>query len=800
MSLLKLVLLLGFWCWPTWADSPFNTPPIHLGKGEVRSFLFSPDSQVLVVVHAGGIDLYDAQSLDRVAALDGQDVTLVSDVTPAVLSPDGRLLAVINRDSTIGIWDLAERRLVTILTDHTDRVTALAFSRDGQRLASGADDGSIRLWEVGPWRPLGTMRAENVRVLAFSPDGRRLASGNGFRAVRLWDLTTLQQVALFRHEDNVTQLGFNPEGSLLASGSRDGTVRVWDMQSLAEKERVLFRGEGSVWALAFSPDGSQVAFQAMSSFSGHVYLGQIQRGTSQVLTREAGEDFLVGFTPDSRTLITLNTAWSSLYRWRTPSATLADSLVLGSLAMHPVGALAPDGRRIVVRMEDRQLGVWDLDANRAQGKLTGFAEPIRQVAFSPDGRWVATVGENWISEIRLWSLVGLQQAAVLRSREGLTRIAFSADGSRLQVGTLKGVWSWDLHTLGELEVGGALPLPEGVQPLVLAEDLVQLPMVQLLLRRRGSQNVRILTSFAQSADGRTLALAIEGGYILQTENYTPGGVVLLWDGMAGAPLSVLEGHRDDIYGMAFSPDGTRLATVAASVDSFVRVWDVGAAQQVVTLPTSRYGGFSLAFSLDGQYLAQGGAVAFSPDRDLLAASNGQMWLWSLKDGILATTFDAGFSATLLMDLAAGASVTTLEESKGYTSALAFSPDGSLLAEGKAGGLVLRRRGEMTAVESTNTPGQPTPTTTLLWPSFPNPFNHEAIIRYDLAQPGPVRLEVFNLTGQRIAALVHQVQEAGRYGVTWDARDDVGRAVSSGVYLLRLEVASGRQTRRLMLLK
>ncbi|MCC7264131.1 MAG: T9SS type A sorting domain-containing protein [Candidatus Latescibacteria bacterium] len=800
MTLLPLVLFLSLWCLPAWADSPFNTPPIYLGKGEVRSALFSPDSQVLVVVHAGGMDLYDARSLDRVAALNGQDLSLASDATPAVLSPDGHLLAVINRDSTIGVWDLAERRLVATLTDHKDRVTALAFSRDGQRLASGAADGAILLWEVGSWHPLGTMRAENVRVLAFSPDGRRLASGNGFRAVRLWDLATLQQVALFRHEDNVTHLGFDPEGSLLASGSRDGTVRLWDMQSLAENERVLFRGEGAVGALAFSPDGSQVAFQTASSFSGRVYLGQVQRGTSQVLAREAGEDLLVGFTPDSQTLLTLNTAWGALYRWRTPSATLADSLVLGSLAMRPVGTLAPDGRQIVVRMADQQLGVWDLDANRAQGKLTGFAEPIRQVAFSPDGRWAATLGEGWISEIRLWSLGDFQQGAVLRSREGLTRIAFAADGSRLLVGTFKSVWSWDLRFLGEKEVGPDLPLPEGVRPLVLAKDLIELPLVQGLLRRRGSQNVHNLTSWTQSADGRTLALALQGGYIPQTENYAPGGVVLLWDELAGVPLSLLEGHRDDIYGMAFSPDGTRLATVAASVDSFVRVWDVGTAQQVLSLPTSRYGGFSLAFSPDGQYLAQGGVVAFSPGGDLLAASSGQTWLWSLKDGVLANAFDAGLSATLLMDLADGATLTPLEVPSGYTSALAFSPDGALLAEGKAGGLVLRRRVEMTAVESTNTPGQPTPTTTRLWPSFPNPFNRETVIHYDLAQPGPVRLEVYNLTGQRIAALANQVQEAGRYGVIWGARDDAGRAVSSGVYLLRLEVASGRQTRRLMLLK
>lgn len=93
-----------------------------------------------------------------------------------------------------------------------------------------------------------------------------------------------------------------------------------------------------------------------------------------------------------------------------------------------------------------------------------------------------------------------------------------------------------------------------------------------------------------------------------------------------------------------------------------------------------------------------------------------------------------------------------------------------------------------------------PTTSGLDPNFPNPFNASTQIAYRLAAPGPVRLEIYNILGQPVRTLVNQFQPAGFYQVPWDARDQRGAALATGVYLTRLRHPAGAQTRRLLYLK
>ena len=103
----------------------------------------------------------------------------------------------------------------------------------------------------------------------------------------------------------------------------------------------------------------------------------------------------------------------------------------------------------------------------------------------------------------------------------------------------------------------------------------------------------------------------------------------------------------------------------------------------------------------------------------------------------------------------------------------------------------------TAVEGYAVKG---PVASGLDPNFPNPFNARTQIPYRLATPGPVRLVVYNVLGQPVRTLVDQVQAAGWYQISWDARDQRGAAVSAGVYLTCLHYPGGVQTRRLLYLK
>ena len=146
------------------------------------------------------------------------------------------------------------------LTGHTGALDAVAFSPDGSTLATGADDGTARLWDVRTHAQLAILPGQSGQVasVAFSRDGRILATSDG-TVVRLWDVRTHHQLAtLTGGTATVTSVAFSPDGKTLATGSWDNTVRLWDVQT-HHLLAILTGHTGTVWSAVFSPDGNTLA-------------------------------------------------------------------------------------------------------------------------------------------------------------------------------------------------------------------------------------------------------------------------------------------------------------------------------------------------------------------------------------------------------------------------------------------------------------------------------------------------------------------------------------------------------------
>ena len=171
----------------------WNLPPgavARLGKGKINEIKYSPDGGTIAVASSIGIWLYDAHTGVELALITGHTAYVYC----IAFSPDGQTLASGSRDSTIRLWNIQTRRRKATLIGHISRVKAVAFSPDGNTLASTGIDDTVRLWDlrIRKLKKTLTGHTDMGRSVAFSPDGRLLASGSDDGTIQMWDAETGQ--------------------------------------------------------------------------------------------------------------------------------------------------------------------------------------------------------------------------------------------------------------------------------------------------------------------------------------------------------------------------------------------------------------------------------------------------------------------------------------------------------------------------------------------------------------------------------------------------------------------------------
>ncbi|MET9694891.1 trypsin-like peptidase domain-containing protein, partial [Streptomyces sp. NPDC006514] len=398
-------------------------------------------------------------------------------VNSVAFSPDGTTLATGSDDGTVRLWDTATGKTLTTLPQ-TGSVWSVAFSPDRATLATGGDDGTVRLWGTATRKTHATLKGHTgaVNSVAFSPDGTTLATGSEDTTVRLWGTATRKTHATLKgHTGAVNSVAFSPDGTTLATGSEDTTVRLWD--TATGKPRTPLKGHtGAVWSVAFSPDGTTLA--------------------------TGGDD-------------------ESVWLWDT--ATGKSRPVLAVLTNTASIAFSPDGHTLAGGSTDNFVVLWDVASGEARTTLTGHNNTVNSVAFSPDGATLATGSED--TTVRLWDVEAATGRTLIGHTGGVGSVAFSPDGATLATSSSDSTAQlWDTATRKT--------------------------------RTTLKGHTDAIDSMAFSPDGTTLATS------------SNDGTVRLWDTATGKPRATLKGHTDAIDSMAFSPDGTTLAT--SSNDGTVR--------------------------------------------------------------------------------------------------------------------------------------------------------------------------------------------------------------------------------------
>jgi WD40 repeat protein len=597
-------------------------------SGVVTAVAYSPGGKTLAAGYSGGtIRLWDVASHRLISTASWGGAPL------ALAFTDGGKTLEVAGPAALGAWDLAKQaRIAARPFTGVTGGRSVAFSPDGTTLATGGDDGNVRLWDAATQQEIGAPMSSDlkpVEAVAFSPDGTTVAAASSDGTVQLWNAATQQEAGTTMVDGSaaVSALEFSPGGKFLAVGGDDGNVRLWDVATQSQAGATMATG-APVAALSFNASGTTLA-TAESDGATELWAFATQEQTGAALAAQgAGGVSALAFSPNASVLAT-GDGNGAIELWDPAGFHQSSAPIVTSTPESPAaaGGHAPAvlSRGDILAVSDGRgtVRLWNALTRRSIGPPIASHHAVTGLALSPDGKVLAVAADG----LQLWSTAtGQRIGRTLPAADASGPVAISPDGSMVAaIGTDGKARLWKVAT--QQETGTAVTVGPGAS--------------------RGA--------LAFSPDGKTFATVSADGTATLWSVATQHRIGALMTGDAQGSSGVPAAGGSPVAAVAFSPDGATLATTSAS--SGIRLWDT-ATQQEIGMPMTAGPGPVYA-------------VAFSPDATILATAggDGSARLWDT-----ATQEEIG---------------TPMTAGPGPVYAVAFSPDATTLvtvgASGSSGG-------------------------------------------------------------------------------------------------------------------
>ncbi|MCB0163947.1 MAG: WD40 repeat domain-containing protein [Anaerolineae bacterium] len=590
---------------------------------------------------------------------------------------------------------LQSSRLQFVLSGHVGPVYDVAFSSDGDKLATTGEDGTVKVWDVVSGQQLQSLSTDNnIYGAAFNSDGTLLAISGGDGKVIIWDISSGQQKHVWKaHPDTIFDVAFSPNGTYLATASQDKSAKVWDVNS----EQEIFAISNHITktrTVAFSPDD---VYLAVAWDDGNAEIWSTT--THEKLLSLSGHEAPINdieFSPDGEYLVTVSDDKKIIF-WKVTSGQVAgffsDTSPVYGVSFSPTGMyfvtsnldgavklwgvnspqvlinfseelnytdsednriygveFSPDGTRIATSRNDGKTRIWAIYGSEPIAVLGGHTDKVRDVAFSLDGQYLATA--SWDNTGKLWNATTGEELLTLEGHQDvLVHIVFNSNSTRILTASRdETARVWDTATGREL-----LALSRhttGVHDVSFSPDetYTLTTGVDGTIKKWNSDSGEEISTFTPHITFTARIAFSPDGTRLATASYDE--IAAVWNTTTWKKQLVFQGHNAGVDGVTFSPDGQRLAT--ASRDHTAKIWDANSGQEIFTL-------FGHSSSL--------GDVVFSPDGAYLATAS--------KDKT-AKIWDANYGTELL----------TLFGHLDGVNELAFSPDGKHLATAGGDGVVI----------------------------------------------------------------------------------------------------------------
>ena len=731
-----------------------------IGKGSVQAIQFSPDGRWLAIGTTALLELYEAEThqLSR---------TIEMNVDALEFSPDGSEMLVAAGDLLHRI-NSATGQAVETLTGGEYPVSDLAYSPDGKQIASIDVRGVVRLWERH--QKAFTFRRIHPRwedyALLFSPDGEQLIVGA--YDVEIWNIDTVKLVDRFLTSSPVTSLTLHPDGTQLAIGTEEGQIKFWSLQTSNQTGMIDgndvevegFREKIEVDSLAFSPSGQMLIVGFHDSVIG-VWDTENQVWTRSWITKtRLDEEFkgwegTDGVSPDYE-----------VRRW--PSHL----------------TLSRDGRTVVA-LADRyaNVGRWEVDTGKLTGRFEGYAYSS-MLGFSADSQRFAST--HW-GIVRVWDTATTEIISEMQYDNGSYVVALSPNSKYVAIAHAdRRITVWDVDTA---TVKHVLPGAAWNRAITFSSDsrLVAAVTFSSLIRVWEVETGEKIAELEQRDVGAGFSSFGRIRFSPNGKWFATSGsnAISIWETQEFTLQHVVRGLGATGDSLEFSPDSRWIAGYTGRQEHRIQFWNIETKEVDIELPTGLV--LMARFSPDGRWFT---TAIRGPNRDIYAPG---VQIWDVQTGQLASEFSPPYHRII------------------------FSPDGKTVAVGHYDGRI-----HLLPIEAVlphlsydipiaaKPSGLPLDSLEVakkdaLLPNYPNPFNPETWIPYQLAAASSVRIHIYNLAGQQVRTLDLGRQPAGAYlsrnrAAYWDGRNTLGERVATGVYFYRLETDAFIATKRMVIVK
>ena len=487
---------------------------------------------------------------------------------------------------------------------HDAAVDSVAFSPDGEFLATGSWDNTARIWNVESGEEISRLDTKDrVNDIAISPDGRLLATASGsfehnkVYTARIWGIPGGEPIAILKHDEQVESIDFSPDGNAVATGSWDKTSRIWDVNTgnpLSVKKH-----DGHVEIVRFSPDGAMMASGGGSSCT--VLISRTDNGKDVLQISKGGYTVkLIAFSP-TENLLAISDGFSVLvsnYRTGKEEYRIKHERI-------KVLEYSSDGKYLITGGMDSTARIWEA-SNGKETFSTDFADDIVAVAtFSPDSRQfaVGTVSGT----VSIWDIDSRKEIARALHKGNVHGLDFSLDGKKLATAAWADNSAFVIDVAGKSSVnvidvnkyitdaayspdGGFIAVRSSMDPVVSQQIVFGMayggssPELEAVIKQSNYVDIYD-ASTGEEQFSLTLAHVYNEISISSDSRYLatvdPDGAIRVRELISGKEVFNV-GQDSSIRSLKFRPKTNQLVSVGE--DDVVNIWDLESGAVIHRLP------------------------------------------------------------------------------------------------------------------------------------------------------------------------------------------------------------------------